>query len=79
MKKEYDVLKARKAQRKYCDEEGLPLFAPFTGICFKCGKNIYEEKEYRRGNTFVKKGIDVDKATNELVTGCPHCSMSYVD
>lgn len=79
MSKEFDVLKARKAQREFCEEKGLPLFAPFTGICFKCRKNIYEEQEHRRGNTYIETGIDVNKAGSELVTGCPHCHMSYVD
>lgn len=44
MAETYDILKATKAQEKYCTEKGYPQFAPHSGKCFSCGQNIYSEK-----------------------------------
>ena len=38
-----DVEAARKAQEELCAKEGLPHFAPRSGECWSCGKQIYEE------------------------------------
>ena len=43
-------------------------FAPSTGICYRCRKQIYSEG-----------GISVKEAGTELTTGCPFCHTSYVD
>ena len=54
------------AQEKYCKEHKAPHFAPHSGICWSCNKQIYEK-------------ISLEKAATELITGCPHCNRSYCD
>lgn len=82
----YDVLAARKAQDKYCEEKVAPHFAPESGICWACGKNIYKPIEHNQKDWKTKEiigkyvtGITVEKAGKELITGCPHCNRSYCD
>ena len=55
-----------KAQKDYTDRTGYPHFAPNDGICWDCGKQIYEK-------------ITMEKATTELITGCPRCNRSYCE
>lgn len=43
-------------------------FAPSTGICYRCRKQIYSEG-----------GISVKEAGTDLTTGCPFCHASFVD
>lgn len=82
----FDVNKSILAQKNYCSEKGYPHFAPSSGNCYKCKKNIYSPVEHERKNWETGEvvgsyitGIDVEKAGSELVTGCPHCSRSYCD
>ena len=61
----------RNAQREYCDEGTCtPNFADFgtnlKGECYNCGENIW-------------KHITLEKASTELITGCPCCSRTYCD
>lgn len=65
---EYNQTKANIEQERYCDEHKFPHFAPRTGTCWCCGKNIYAEG-----------GISVEEAGLRLITGCPFCHRSYVD
>lgn len=83
---EYDAEKARQAQKKLCKEKGYPHFAPASGRCWKCNNNIYspiehERKNWQTGEVVGKytTGITAEQASNELVTGCPHCNCSYCD
>ena len=55
--------KAR-AQAEYCRDNSLPHFAPGSGRCWSCGKQIYDR-------------IDFSQAANSLITGCPFCHRSY--
>ena len=57
---------AAEAQREYCRREGFPLFAPYDGICWRCGRDIYER-------------VGVKGAGRELATYCPHCHVSFVE
>lgn len=75
----YDVQKSIEAQKKYCGEKGLPHFAPYSGVCWKCHKNIYEPHHRKYGDRDYETGITTEKAGRELVTGCPHCNRSYCD
>lgn len=79
----YDIPKAISAQSDYCKQKDAPHFVPRGGICYKCHKNIYQEHEKTEtffGETRTRKtGITVEKAASELVTGCPHCNISYCD
>lgn len=64
--KTFNIVLATKAQENYTEHS--PLFAPSDGVCWKCNKQIYSEG-----------GISVEKASSELVTGCPFCHRSFVD
>lgn len=61
-------------------------FAPKDGRCYVCKKQIYADVEVQRRNwktgeieTVTSQGISVEKASNELTTGCPHCYHSFVE
>lgn len=73
----FDKYRAMEAQKKLCEENGWPHFAPTNGRCWRCGKNIYEKSV----NTLTgqESGISVEYAATRLVTGCPHCNRSYCD
>ena len=71
----FNVTEAIAAQRKYCEENGVPHFAPRNGICWRCHRNIYEPVNHGK----YTAGISVEKAGRTLVTGCPHCCRSYCD
>ena len=77
----FNAPKSIEAQRKYCEDNKAPHFAPKNGICWNCGRNIYEECQIVRVyiDSIRSKGITTEKAANSLVTGCPHCNRSYCD
>lgn len=56
-------------EKLFTDEQGIvrTMFMPKNGICWRCRKDIVPE--------LISKGKD----GKELVTGCPHCSKSFVD
>lgn len=56
-----------KSQIKFCNDNKLPQFFPTNGICWNCGKNIFED------------GFDLEYASSQLITSCPHCYCSYCD
>lgn len=57
------------AQRKYCQANSLPMFAPGNGACPFCGRDIYSGPY----------GYDEKRAGGTLITGCPYCHRSFVD
>jgi len=63
----------RQAQRKLCDEKPWPHFAPPSGVCGTCGRNIYQNYEI---HGVLSWGWQGDRG---LVTGCPHCRRSFCD
>jgi len=77
------------AQRKLCVKENYPDFAPSDGICWSCFFNIYQNYGHstKSFTPIVEDGAEVDyvtgisleKASKELITGCPHCHRSYCD
>jgi len=84
--KEYDVAKARTAQAKHCKEKGYPHFASPSGNCYRCNKNIYQpierkKRDWKTGEVIgaYTTGVSVERAASELITGCPHCNISYCD
>ncbi len=91
MKNTFDVLKAREAQEKYCKEKNYPHFAPTSGRCYMCNKNIYEQVGWKvehgiriqvpldSKELHNTTGIAVEEAGKTLITGCPHCNRSYCD
>ena len=64
----YNIEESIKVQKEYQQKTGSPDFAPSTGICWKCKRNIYGEN-----------GISVEEARTQLVTGCPFCHRSYCE
>ena len=64
-----DIIARRDAQRQYCRANSVPMFAPTTGFCPNCGRNIYDGPY----------GYTEAKAGSTLITGCPYCHRSYVD
>lgn len=61
-----EVRQAIAEQKQYCKDNKAPHFAPEDGFCWSCGKQIYAN------------GYE-GRASNELITGCPHCHRSYCD
>lgn len=66
----FDAVKAMKAQDKLCKENGYPHFAPSTGICWACHRNIYEQvgwkNEYLPGSKIPYRHIQVPLNSPEL-------------
>lgn len=78
----FDVQKSIEAQQKYCEENQAPHFAPKDGRCWSCNQNIYAPGHHvwkGKSDGRDSSGISVEKASRELVTGCPHCFRSYCD
>lgn len=79
---EYNSDLARQKQAEYCKENG-PHFAPKSGNCWTCNRNIYEPwtrmRDINQGRELVTTGVTVKEATYRLITGCPHCHRSYCD
>lgn len=74
----YDPLAATVAQSQYCREHGVPHVAPKSGKCWRCEQNIYIPG-FRRGDGDPTKGISVERAGREHITGCPHCNWSFCE
>lgn len=75
MEQTFNPDQARKAQAEFAKSNNYPHFAPSTGVCWNCKKNIYQQVD--RGT--YKTGISVEKASSGLITGCPHCNRTYCD
>ncbi|MNP79761.1 hypothetical protein D3C76_1776770 [compost metagenome] len=78
----YNINESIEAQKKYCEENQAPHFAPYSGRCWNCNQNIYEKGRHFWAGKFdgrESEGISTEKAGKELVTGCPHCHRSYCD
>lgn len=73
----FDPAAATLTQANYCREHNYPHFAPKSGNCYSCNQNIYAEGKRRNGNP--SKGISVEMAGRELITGCPHCNWSFCE
>lgn len=71
----YDTHEAYEAQRKYCDEHNVPLFA--DKYCPHCGKDIFGV--YGIGGDKYRCGFSVECAGGTLITGCPFCNYSFCD
>lgn len=60
------MIESSKAQIEYCGRNGKPVFAPYSGICPHCMRNIYD-------------AIDPVHAGKQLINGCPYCHRSFCD
>ena len=74
----FDPTEAAKAQDSYCTQHEVPMFAPSDGICYHCGRNIYDPITYR-GREDHTYGISVEEAGKRLISSCPHCNYSFVE
>lgn len=74
--KTFDKAKANAAQIQYCKDKGAPMFAPSGGVCWKCRRNIYEPYKIDGEH---ESGYTVERASRILITGCPHCHISYCE
>lgn len=81
MTETFNSAEATKAQAQYCKDRQVPHFAPQNGRCWSCNQDIYSTARRKWNGRFEgeSKGISVEKAGRELVTGCPHCYRSYCD
>jgi len=79
----YDREKAIKAQKKFCEVNDLPNFSPRDGHCYRCGNNIFAEEprnpDLERPYDKRPHGYTVEHASEDLITGCPFCHISYCD
>lgn len=69
------VRSAIASQKQYCKDNNDPHFAPEDGFCYSCGQQIYADIS----NVFGTSWGYADRASKELITGCPHCHRSYID
>jgi hypothetical protein len=67
---------AKIAQEEYCEENDVPMFAPYNGICPWCYKDIYK-KCSQEDETI--KGYTARQAGRIHITSCPHCNTSFID
>ena len=89
----FDAVKAHAAQEEHCDKIKAPRFSPgpYNNYrCYRCRQNIYSEKGHpvaerlRHGRVRLDltkdvQGISVEKASKELICGCPFCNASFDD
>jgi hypothetical protein len=54
------------AQKKYCLENNLPMFAPEQNKCEYCGEKFWDN-------------ISLEECSNKLITGCHFCHQSYCE
>lgn len=65
----YNSRQAAEAQKKYCSENKVPVFAPGEWSKYRCIRCFHDI--YREG------GISVEEAGKKLITGCPFCNYSF--
>jgi hypothetical protein len=61
-----EVLEKINLQADYVAKKGTESVAPRDGVCWSCKKQIYNL-------------ISKEKASSELVTGCPYCKRDFCD
>ncbi|WP_152562917.1 MULTISPECIES: hypothetical protein [unclassified Serratia (in: enterobacteria)] len=75
LEKVFSPAAAQKAQAEYCKKINAPHFAPLSGVCWRCKRNIYE----KHGSPERSTGISVEEAGRKVICFCPHCNRSYDD
>lgn len=55
-------------QEQLCKKRGIPVFMPYNGICWSCGRDIVAP--------LIKEGLNGGETH---MTGCPFCHRSYCD
>lgn len=72
----YNSGKAREAQRRYCEANGVPFFIRYIILCPECGRDIFYPVEHPDGSV---TGITIEQAGKYHITYCPHCRASFID
>ena len=78
-----DINDGYKAQEEYCKDKSLPDFVPYLGICFNCGRSIFNIIHHEYKNPLNGKvdsyetGYTVEYASRFHITSCPHCHKSF--
>jgi hypothetical protein len=67
-----ELLECRDKHDKLVKEKGHPYFAPKSGTCWKCNRNIYQ-------NYIIGERESKGETGDIFITGCPHCYRSYCD
>lgn len=52
-------------QARACDDIGLPMVMPPSGVCYRCGTDLLADAHVGR--------------PQQPITGCPRCHVSYCD
>ena len=81
MKTDAEIRQAIAAQAALCKGKGIPHFAPENGNCWACSRNIYQDYDFKK-QTNDGKSVGVTsngKSGVTFISGCPHCSRSFVD
>ena len=68
---------AKIAQEEYCAENEVPMYAPYSGSCPRCYKDIYHD--YKRNDGSVSRGYSISEARRIHITDCPHCNASFIE
>lgn len=95
IKSQKEINECIEAQSEYQNKNGYPDFAPHSGMCWNCNKNIYQNIGYKKDEKIPHSrgaachtdgemvdwvsGISSEEARTSLITGCPHCNRSYCD
>lgn len=61
-----DLLEKEEAQEKYCEEHDRLYFIPPYGVCYYCGKSVWDK-------------YTLEEAGSKHITYCPHCRRSWCD
>lgn len=72
----YNREKAREAQRRYCEANGVPFFIRYVVLCPRCDRDIMYPVEHPDGTV---TGITIEGAGKGHITYCPHCRASFID
>jgi hypothetical protein len=68
-KTDEQLKECKERQVKVCKEKNWPHFAPTSGVCWRCHRNIYQN--------YDDSGLGEDGS--KPIIGCPHCNRSYCD
>ena len=74
-----DIRRAEEAQKRLCEERGVPFFVPPGGVCPRCGRNVYTRECVCSRIGARNLSVNLEVVDAELITGCPFCHVSFVE
>lgn len=76
----YNTIKAIEAQAKFCEEKDIhTLHLEWCVLEVQQADISACKRKCYSGEEIEKPGISVERASRELITGCPHCNWSYCE